>query len=98
MVEHLKGLSEINRLQEFVLVNSYIYYKYDANVVPDEVFDSCCRMLKGWMNNREWPRSEHYELFKEFSMATRFTLIESNNEKWCKIAQQIIENDKYISY
>lgn len=98
MVGHLKPKQEIERLQELVLVNSYIYYKYDTNVMSDESFDSCCRMLKGWMNSKEWVKSKHYNLFKEFSMATRFTLVESNDEKWRNIAEQIIANDKYIAY
>ena len=98
MREHLKGVAEIDRLQDFVLVNSYIYYKFDSNVVSDEAFDSCCRMLEGWMNNKEYKKSKHYELFKNFSMATRYTLVEEENKKYMKIAQEIVNNDKYIAY
>ena len=95
---HLKGIDEINRLQDFVLVNSYIYYKFDSNVVSDEVFDACCGMLAGWMNHAHFKKSKHYELFKEFSMATRFSLVKDEDKKYMEIAQQIVNNQQYIAY
>ena len=99
MTEHLKPeVAEINRLQELVLVNCYIYYKYDSNVLSDSAFDHCCRMLIARMKHKDSNNSKHYELFKDISMATRYLLIKPDCPEWSKIAQEIIKNDKYIAY
>jgi hypothetical protein len=99
MTEHLKpDVLEINRLQELVIVNCYIYYKFDSNVLDDSAFDYCCKMLISRMKGKEAVKSKHYELFKEFSMATRYLLVVPDCPIWGKIAQEVIKNDKYIAY
>jgi hypothetical protein len=99
MKQQLKpDVLEINRLQELVIVNCYIYYVYDSSVLNDSAFDYCCRMLIARMNSKDAFNSKHYELFKEFNMSTRYLIVKPDCEKWKKIALEVIKNDKYIAY
>jgi len=89
-------IDTINNLQEIIIVNCYVYYELDDNVLSDVQFDHVCNKLIGWMNHKDFKKSKHYELFKDFSMATRFNISETKNKKWLNIAQQVVDNQKYI--
>lgn len=91
------SVETINNLQEIIIVNCYVYYELDDNILTDVAFDHVSTMLIGWMNHKDFKKSKHYELFKEFSMATRFNITKNKEQKWLKIAQQVIDNQKYIT-
>ena len=65
---------KIRMLQRFILVQSYIYYYCDTNIVSDRIYDMNAQQLIKLMNNNPKVKTEFSYAFKGFESGTGFDL------------------------
>ena len=68
----------ISFLQRKVLINSYLYYERDTNLISDKDFDSLCKELVSLQNkyNTDWiyNKTDYGAVFYDFDGTTGFHL------------------------
>lgn len=77
-------LEKINHLQRKIIVNSYIYYELDDNVLSDKEYDVLSRELVKYKNDYPdiWRTSQYYKQFgDDYNGATGFTLFHDLDDR-----------------
>lgn len=74
---------KIDSLQNWILVQSIIYYELNDSLVTDKVFDNNCRQLIELIkNNKEVHKgTDLYYIFKDFDGSTGFHLYHRLNKQ-----------------
>lgn len=67
---------QIDSLQNWIVVQSIIYYELNDSIVTDSVFDNNCKELVKLIrdNIEEHKKSDLYYIFKDFDGSTGFDL------------------------
>lgn len=73
---YLSVTNKMNSLERWILINSYIYYELNDNVVSDKVFDANSKQLLELIkkNKTDFKASQYYYAFKNFDGNTGFDL------------------------
>lgn len=71
-------LEEIDLLQRWVLVHSYLYYILDTSVISDHMFDRNCEQLAKYYERcpKDWEASRYGYAMGEFTGGTGFGMVE----------------------
>ena len=97
----LKKLSDlslqehIDFLQRYIIVQSYIYYELDTNIVSDKVYDAKAKELVQYKNKHPdlWKSSMYYKQFgDDYNGATGFTLYHDLDEPQKEIIRSCVPN------
>ena len=67
--------SKIRMLQRWILVQSYVYYITDNNIVADYVYDMNAKTLVNLMEENPDVKTRFSYVFKNFKSGTGFDLI-----------------------
>lgn len=84
---------QINWLQRYIIVHSYIYYECNRNLVSDRVYDAKAKELVALKEAYPdlWKTSEYYSQFgDDYNGATGFTLYHDLSEYQKKVIQSIV--------
>lgn len=84
---------DIDALQRYIIVHSYIYYECNNNVISDREYDMMARKLADYKNEHPelWKNSEYYKQFgDDYTGATGFTLYHDLDEHQKKIIRSIV--------
>jgi hypothetical protein len=67
---------KIDALQRWILVQSFLYYETDLQLVTDKVYDDNCKQLVGYQNEfrKAFKSSMYYYVFHDFDGSTGFDL------------------------
>lgn len=88
---------QIDFLQRFIIVHSYIYYELNRNVISDKQYDTKAKELVKYKNDYPelWEKSEYYKQFgNAYNGATGFTLYHDLTEH----QKEIIRSIAYMIY
>lgn len=83
---------QIDWLQRYIIVHSYIYYELDDNVISDHEYDIRARTLVKYKNDYPelWKNSMYYKQFgDEYNGSTGFTLYHDLDERQQRIIRSI---------
>ena len=83
----------IDHLQRFIIVNSYIYYECNNNVISDREYDAKAKELVEYKNNYPdlWKSSMYYKQFgDDYNGSTGFTLFHDLDERQQRIILSIV--------
>lgn len=83
---------QIDCLQRYIIVHSYLYYSCDSSIISDKEFDTKARELVKYKNDYPdlWKKSEYFKQFgDEYTGATGFTLYSDLNLKQREIIRAI---------
>lgn len=97
--EDFNPLEQINWLQRYIIVHSYIYYQLNDNFISDHVYDARSKQLVELKERhpKEWRRSQYYRQFgKDYNGATGMGLVESLSDRDMNTINAIV-NGMYIS-
>lgn len=81
---YLKVETKIRMLQRWILVQSYIYYNLNDNIVKDNVYDNNTRELIEMQKKFPDIKTEFSYVFNDFVSGTGFDLISRLNDKHLK--------------
>lgn len=75
--EHFTPQDRIELLERWIMVQSYIYYELDQNIVSDHTYNMNSQQLVGLMNAypEEYERSRYYSFFYDFDGSTGYHLV-----------------------
>ena len=68
-------------LQRWILVQSYIYYQLDDNIVSDRMYDMNARQLIKLQKKYPNIKTEYSKIFSDFESGTGFDLISRLSKK-----------------
>lgn len=88
----MKVVDEINFLQRYIIVNSYIYYELNRSAISDKEYDAKAKRLVKYKNDYPdlWRESEYYKQFgDEYNGSTGFTLYYDLDEHQKEIIRSI---------
>lgn len=91
----LSTQEQINFLQRYIIVHSYIYYELDRNIISDKEYDAKSKELTKYKNDYPdlWRTSMYYKQFGEdYNGATGFSLYHDLSDRQKKIIQSIVFN------
>lgn len=97
--EDFNPLEQINWLQRYIIVHSYIYYQLNDNFIADHQYDEKSKLLVKLKERypEEWRRSQYYRQFgKDYNGATGMGLVESLSDRDMNTINAIV-NGMYIS-
>lgn len=83
----------IDYLQRFIILNSYIYYELDGNVISDKQYDEKAKELVEYKNRYPelWKNSMYYKQFGDkYNGATGFTLYHDLDEHQKEIIRSLV--------
>lgn len=83
---------QIDFLQRYIIVHSYIYYELNRNVISDKQYDAKSKELVKYKNDYPelWKNSEYYKQFcDDYNGATGFTLYDDLTEHQKEIIRSI---------
>lgn len=84
---------QIDWLQRYIILHSYIYYELDNNLVEDRVYDLKAKELVKLKNENPdlWRSSEYYQQFgDDYNGATGFTLYHDLNDRQKEIIRSLV--------
>lgn len=88
--ETMTPLEQINYLQRYIILHSYIYYERNTNVVSDREYDLKAKELVRLRirNPLAWRQSDYYKQFgDDYTGVTGFTLYYDLTPKQQKVIQ-----------
>ena len=83
---------QIDCLQRYIIVHSYLYYSCNTSIISDKQFDTKARELVKYKNDYPdlWKKSEYFKQFgNDYTGATGFTLYSDLNPKQREIIRAI---------
>ena len=83
---------QIDFLQRYIIVHSYIYYHLNHNVISDKLYDAMSKELVKYKNDYPelWKSSMYYKQFgDDYNGATGFTLYDDLTEHQKEIIRSI---------
>lgn len=87
---------QINWLQRFIILHSYIYYELDGNAIPDKIYDEKAKNLVGYKNTYPelWKSSEYYKQFgDDYDGSTGFTLYHELDDHQKAIIKSLVKRE-----
>lgn len=92
------GCVKASYLQRLILIHSIAYYELSENILSDSEYDNLCRQLinlREEMSEKEYAKSEYFDVFDNFDGSTGFDLFHRLNTRQQKylllIAQNVIK-------
>lgn len=75
--EHFTPQDRIELLERWIMVQSYIYYELDQNIVSDHTYNMNSQQLMSLINEypEEFERSRYYSFFYDFDGSTGYHLV-----------------------
>lgn len=72
----------ISSLEHWIIVHSFIYYKFNTNLVSDYMYDMDCKQLAEYIETypEAAAKSRYYYVFKDFDGSTGEYLIYGLNQ------------------
>lgn len=92
---------QIDFLQRYIIVHSYIYYHLDYNVISDKEYDAKSKKLVKYKNDYPdlWKSSMYYRQFTDdYNGATGFTLYNDLNDHQKSIIKSIVNSIMQKNY
>lgn len=75
--EHFTPQDRIELLERWIMVQSYIYYELDMNIVSDHTYNANSQQLVSLIKEypEEYERSRYYSFFYDFDGSTGYHLV-----------------------
>lgn len=89
----------INKRRRQILIHSAIYYKFNSNLIQDDVFDKWCRELVSLHAKypKESSKCVFHQEFKKWTGFSGYDLLEGAGGYWATLkAQQLLEYRKLL--
>lgn len=80
--------TKIRMLQRWILVQSFIYYKLNQNIVSDFEYDKNTQQLIQMQKENSKVKTEFSYVFKDFNSGTGFDLIMKLKDEHYKLIEQ----------
>lgn len=87
---------QIDWLQRFIILHSYIYYELDGNAISDKVYDEKSKKLVEYKNTYPelWKSSEYYDQFgDDYDGSTGFTLFHNLDSHQQSIIKSLVKRN-----